>query len=776
MHVPQLIIDLAIMLMTAAVVTISFRKLRLPTILGYIVAGFLIGPNFPYFVEAASAESIETWSEIGVIIILFHIGLEFDFHKLADLGSTAVISAAVKMGGVMFVGYAFGRLLGMSTMNCVFLGAMLSISSTVVIQKCFEEMGLSNKKFSKLVMGSLVVEDVIAVFMMVILTTMSVSKGGAADTATHLFLMVCYLIIWLILGIYFVPTILNRSMALMSRETLTLLSIGFCFLMALLARHLGFSMELGAFLAGSFFAGTVHVHKIETVTSGIKDMFGAVFFLSVGMMVDPAVISEKWTSILPIAAIAVAAKLVFAAIGVLLSGQDADTAIRAGTSLAPIGEFSFIIANLGISLGVMDADLYPIIVAASILTIIATPVLIRQTDNILKLLGRIIPERIKRRIRSYTSDDQSVQEHTSEWMVVFRDYFSKFAIYGSIMLVAALAGCRVLYPKLAGTLGSRNAAFVATALIYLVLIIFARPFLGRRNGAFTKLWVERLANRTPLVAMIMLKIAALVFIALIPLIDLFRLKNPLLFLLIPLILYIIGRLDFIATYYLQLETRFLANLNQKTAEERTGASDLSCGIDEDYSITSWVVPHGANYSNKSILDLGWGKTMDVYVVKIRRGDKRISMPPARTVLREGDKVYTIGEKQQLETFISTIKPEKVEVIKTLKEFMANPYHDRGNELACAAIRVRGSESYVGKPLRKSGINARVHCMILGIEREGYVTRVPDPNMLIAAGDILWIIGTKDNLSRIAAHSVGQEGMHSDTDKESRKAVTEKAGI
>ena len=761
MEVPQLIIDLAIMLMTAAVVTITFKKLRMPTILGYIVAGFLIGPNFPFFLSVESASSIETWSEIGVVIILFHIGLEFDFNKLADLGSTAIISAAVKMSGVMFVGYAFGRLLGMSTMDCVFLGAMLSISSTVVIQKCFEEMGLTDMKFSKLVMGSLVVEDVIAVFMMVILTTMAAGKGGGTTAIMmHLFMMLCYLIIWLVLGVFFVPTLLNRSMSLMSRETLTLLSIGFCFLMALLAKRLGFSMELGAFLAGSFFAGTVHVHKIEEVTSGIKDMFGAIFFLSVGMMVNPEIIASKWNSIIPIAVVAVVAKLIFAAIGVLLSGQDEETAIRAGTSLAPIGEFSFIIASLGISLGVMDSYLYPVIVAASILTIIVTPLLIKHTDSIAKLLWKIAPEKLRRWIMSYTSSDQAVQERTSEWMVVFRDYFLKLVIYGSIMLVSAIAGCKLLYPMLSETLGKKNSAVITTALIYLVLIVFTRPFLGRRNAAFTKLWVERKANRTPLIAMMMLKIAALVIIALIPLIDLFKIKHPLLLLLVPVVLHIIGRLDFVASYYLELEARFLANLNQKNLEDKS-ESGIKCWLDEEYRITSWIVPKKASYADKSIMDLNWGKNMGVFVVMIKRGEKDITMPPARTVIHSGDIVYTMGEKQPLDSFLATIKPDSIMPIKTLREFMANGYYDKSQELACTAIHVSGSEAYVGKPIRKSGINARTRCMILGIERDGYVTKMPNPNMRIAAKDILWIIGTNESLSRIAAKSVGEEGMHDD---------------
>ena len=762
MEVPQLIIDLAIMLTTAAVVTIVFKKLRIPTILGYILAGFLIGPHFPMFMNIESTASVETWSEIGVVIILFHIGLEFDFHKIADIGSTAIVSALVKMAGVLFVGYGFGMLLGMSVMNSVFLGVMLSISSTVVIQKCLEEMGLSEKKFARLVMGSLVMEDVISVFMMVILTTMAVSKGGSGSgIALQLFLMLCYLIIWLVLGIYFVPTFLDRVMGLMSDEMLTLLSLGFCFLMALLAQQIGFSMELGAFLAGSFFAGTKYMHRVEHVTAGIKDMFGAIFFLSVGMMVDPQIIAERWTSIVPIAIIAVAAKMIFAPLGMMLSGQDIDTAVRGGAALTPIGEFSFIIASLGITLGVMEDYLYPVIVASSILTIIITPVMIRQSDRIVGFITGLIPDRLRRRIDSYTSEDQDTEAHTSEWKVVLTDYFIKIAIYGSIMLVTALAGCRLLQPALSGITGDRASKIIVIVIIYAVMIIFARPYLGNRNIAFTQLWMDRLSNRPPLVVMVLIKIVLMMIIAGIPLTVLFHMRG-LFLLIIPAVIFLIARSDFIATYYLQLETRFLANLNQKTMEERGGSRNREHWLEEDYSLFSWIVPEGASYEGKSILDLAWGKNEAVYVVKIRRGDKRMTMPSARTTLQAGDKVYVIGDRQSLETFVKTLETDETILIRTLKEFLDGAYPDSEHALACAAIKVRGTEPYVGRPIKKSGINAKTHCMILGIERGGYATTMPDANMLIEEGDILWVIGSNADLSRIASHSVGRAGTHRET--------------
>ena len=758
MEVPQLIIDLAIMLTTAAVVTITFKKLRIPTILGYILAGFLIGPNFPLFLDVSSAESIEMWSEIGVIIILFHIGLEFDFNKLKEVGSTAIVSALVKMGGVLAVGYAFGRILHMSNMDSIFLGAMLSISSTVVIQKCFSEMGLEKEKYAGLVMGSLVMEDVIAVFMMVILTTISTGSSGGGSPVQML-LMVTYLVLWLVLGIFFLPTFLDRTMNLMNDETLTLLSIGFCFLMALYANWLGFSMELGAFVAGSLFAGTRHAHQVERVTAGIKDMFGAVFFLSVGMMVDPDIIMQRWTSIVPIAILAVIAKEIFATIGMMLSGQDIETSMKGGIALAPIGEFSFIIAGLGISLGVIDDYLYPVIVASSIITIIMTPILIKQSDKGVGLITSRIPEKLKRKIDSYTSEARSDEEDSSDWKEVIKEFFFSIIVYGSIMLVLTTFSIRHVEPALANAIGENASKAIIIVLIYIMITLIAVPYMRRRSVSFSHLWMERLSNRPPLVVMTIAKILLLEFIAVMPLLQFYNIGNLLIVLLIPLSIIYVSRSDMIATYYLQLETHFLANLNQKTMEERGGVRDKGLWLDEDYHIFSWIIPEGATYANSSIEDLHWGRLNSVYVVKVKKGDKRMPMPSSRTVLNEGDKVHVIAEKKQLKAFIRQLGIKDPKPLRTLREFLETGYHDEENALECAVIRVRGTESYVGKPIKRSGIKQHGNCMILGIEREGYATKLPDSNMMIEEGDILWLVGTNRNLKTVASHSVGEAGTH-----------------
>ena len=449
MHIPDMIQDLAVMLLTAGLITILFKKIKQPLILGYILAGFLISPYFPLFFTVEDMDSIDLWSEIGVIILMFHIGLEFNLHKLAKLGGTAIISAIIKMAGVMVTGFGLGIAMGFSSTSSLFLGGMLSISSTAVIQKSFDELGIKHEKYTQLVMGTLVIEDIVGIFMMVVLSTISVSQStGGMDLFISLALMVCYLIVWLLLGIYLLPTFLNKVVKLMTDEMIIILSLGLCFGMVLIASALGFSAELGAFLAGSLLAGTIHVEKVEHLTGGIKDMFVSIFFLSVGMMVDPQAIVDFAPAIVIITVVAVTAKLIFATLGMLLSGQTLDTAVKSGFSLAPIGEFSFIIAALGVSLGVMDANLYPIIVSAAVLTTFITPFLIKHSSSVTGWLQEKLPASIIGKLNQYTSSDQTDDDKDTDWNEYIKLFFSRTFIYGVIMLVAVVIGVRGVWHRL----------------------------------------------------------------------------------------------------------------------------------------------------------------------------------------------------------------------------------------------------------------------------------------------------------------------------------------
>lgn len=758
MHIPSMIVDLAIMLTTAAIVTIVFKKIKLPLILGYIMAGFMIGPYFPLFFDITNQESIDIWSEIGVVIILFHIGLEFDFHRIVKIGSTAIVTAAIKMSGVMIVGYIFGMLIGLTQMSSIFLGAMLSISSTVVITKCFEELKIQKRKYASLVMGTLVMEDVFSIIIMVVLSTISVSKSvNGYDLVVNLALMGTYLVLWLILGIFIVPTFLNRVTDLMSDEMLVVLSLGVCFSMALIANALGFSMELGAFLAGSIFAGTSSVHEIERVTSGVKDLFGAVFFLSVGMMVDPAVIASKWMIILPVAVIAVLAKFIFAPVGMVLSGQNLETSIKGGISLAPIGEFSFIIASLGISLGVMEDFLYPVIVAASILTIIFTPVLINQSDNAVAFVNRIMPNRVLEMIEAYTSDDQDEEEKTSDWMLVLTSFFKKLLIYGSIMIATVIVGLRWVAPSLGAVLPETAANIATCVIIYAVMAVFLRPMLDFHSVSFTYLWMDNLANRLPLIVFVMIKVVIVLLIAYTPVMVLFNAKGIIVLLIALVMIRLIAKFDWISTSYLQLETRFLRNLNEKIISQEEEGHGKMHWMDEDYSIFSFIVPRDASYIGTTLMELGWGRKLNIYIVKVERfhdhGKKSLLLPSGNIKLNAGDKVYVVGDESSLETFYTTLGFEQTKKFRTLKKFMDTDYADTENALACVAIKVRGNESYCGKPIRSTNIQSKYHCMILGIRKNGLNITMPDANMLIQQDDILWVMGSNNNVGKLAALSI-----------------------
>lgn len=761
MHVPQLIIDLAVMLSVAGIVTLVFKKLKLPLILGYIVAGFIISPYFPLFMTVESASSIEVLSEIGVIIILFHIGLEFDFNKLANIGSTAIVSAFVKMAGTMAAGYGLGRILGLATTDCIFLGAMLSISSTVVIQKCFEEQGLTGQKFTGLVMGSLVMEDVFGVIMMVLLQAFLATSQSGGELARSLILMLCYLIIWLILGVFILPTFLNNAMEHVNDEMLTVASIGFCFLMSLIASKLGFSMELGAFIAGSLLAGTKYAERVEHATKGVKDLFGAVFFLSVGMMVDPAVITERWTAIIPIAIVAVCAKFVFAIVGVTLSGQGLGTAVKAGTSLAPIGEFSFIIASLGISLGVIDGYLYPVIVSASIITIILAPTFIRNSDKIIRIINRVLPDRILEMLTDYTSDDQEDEGKGQEWKLVLSDWARKILLYGAIMIASAEFAIKLLYPMLVPGIGVGGAKAASLLAVYAVIVIFVKPLMGFHSVNFTHLWLDRMANRLPLIVLVVMKFLVLAIAAYLPLRAFWHIHAILPVAFIIFVILVVGRSDFIQTFYLQLETRFLRNLNEKTIDEAEEEFGRQRWLDEDFSIFSFFVPDGAPYIGLNIMELDWGRRLGVYLVKVRRGKQQRVLPTAEYRIQAGDKLYVIGDESSLMTFHKTLDIGELDNLRTLKQFMDTGYADTENALACIPIKVRGTEKYCGKPIKLSRIRSHDHCWILGIQREGYAMTMPDANMPILKGDILWVIGLNNNIGRLASRSVGKKGIHND---------------
>ena len=751
MHIPVLISDLAVMLITAGLITILFKKIKQPLVLGYILAGFLISSYFPFFPTVVDTDSITTWSEIGIIFLMFHLGLEFNLHKLARVGSTAIITAIVEVIGILAVGFLAGRLLGFGVMDSVFLGGMLSMSSTTIIIKAFDELQLRGKKFTELVFGTLVIEDIVGIFMMVILSTISVSKNvTGGQVAGSLSLMILYLIIWLILGIYFLPTFLNRTIKLMNDEMLLIVSLGVCFGMVILANALGFSSALGAFLSGSLLAGTVHVERIEHLTKGVKDLFGAVFFLSVGMLVNPQTLVEYATPIIVITAVTIFGKLIFSSLGMLLSGQTLDNALRCGFSLAQIGEFAFIIASLGMSLGVTGDYLYPIVVSVSVITTFTTPFCIKTAPKFISVIEKHLTDSLVAKLNKYTSEDQAEKEKDNDWYLYIKKYFRRVVVFGGLMLAIAIFGIHVAEPALSGYMGKTAADTITCVLIYVFMAPFVGPMMNLHNNLFTSLWLKRKSFRLPLIVLNLIKVAIAVSIAMIPLAVLFNVKAIWLFFIIVGIMVILGRSDGMTGWYLQLETRFLRNFNERIIKREEALGMKETWLDNKLHIISFFAPKEGEFLGTPLRELDWGYRYNVYVVKIQRGTHTYILPKENVSIQAGDKVYVVGEEMAIMNFYKIIDSEPCKRMRTVRQFMDSGYPDVDKALAICAVKITGQEDFAGKSIKNGNVRSHWNCMILGLQRKGLTVIMPNASMIISKGDIMWVMGSNNNVGRLAS--------------------------
>ena len=753
MHSPTLISDLAVMMLTAGIITIVFKRIKQPLILGYILAGFLISPYFPLFTTVTDTQSIHTWSEIGIIFLMFHLGLEFNLHKLASVGSTAIITTAVGVAGMLGIGYATGMLLGFGATNSICLGGMLAMSSTTIIIKVFDELKIKGK-YTELVFGTLVIQDIVGIFMMVILSTLSASKNiSGLEVMGSLLLMVLYLIIWLIFGIYLIPTFFNKTIKLMNDEMLLVVSIGICFGMVLLADWLGFSTALGAFLSGSLLAGTVHVERVETLTKGVKDLFGAVFFISVGMMVEPGMIVKYILPIAVITIVTLVGKLLCNCAGMLVSGQSLPNALSGGFALAQIGEFAFIIASFGIGLDVIDDYIYPIVVAVSVITTFTTPFCIKAAPHCVACLDHVLPEKVKTNLSRYTSDTQAEAEKDNDWEAFLKKYFLRMSVYGGIMLIAALAGTFKFQPFLEDYISPLGSKIAVCVMIYIVMGIFLGPLFNFHNNYFTTLWLKKASFHLPLLALNLVKLVVVTAIAVLPLHSFFGSGIGGVAILLVVVLTIFSRKTILASWYLQLETTFLRNFNERLIRNEEAEGRQQKWLDQDLCIISFIAPEGAEYLHKRIEDLSWGANYNVYVVKIRHEGKYILLPDGKVSIKPMDKVYVVGEEKALLNFYRLTGLVQNKPIRTLKKFMESAYPKVEHALAVSPIKVRGDENFANKPIKQGHLRESTKCMILGIQKDGYPIIMPDANMLISKGDILWVMGSNNNVGALIGEYV-----------------------
>ena len=738
----HLVTELSIILVAAGVFTILSKALKQPLILGYIIAGFLVGPHLGLFPQF-SAEAVHEWSEIGIIFLLFGLGLEFSFKKLIKVGSSALLTAGVKCIGMMIVGLLAGNAMGWTFMESVFLGGLLSMSSTTIIIKAYDDMGLKKKPYASLIFGSLVVEDLIAVLLLVLLSTMAVSNQFAGgEMLLAIFKLVLYIVLSFVVGIYVIPTLFKKVRKFLSDEILLLVSIGLCFGMVVLANLAGFSSALGAFLMGSILSETFEGEKIEHITSSIKDLFGAIFFISVGMMVDPAVIAEHWLPILIITVVAMVGILFCSTAGALLAGQGLDTAVHAGFSLAQLGEFAFIIAGLGCSLGVMRGFIYPVIIAVSVITTFTTPYMIKAADPVSAWLYRVLPARVLDAITPKRNITSSSAAEKSEWKVLLKSLFIRILVY-SIILIAILIATQFfdrffdsLFPQLNAVAG--NWIKMVAVLAVMLPFLYGLSVLNSEtvNNSARKLLKEKSSNSWPIMSIMAFR-ALLAMGFVLALVSRYFDLNVIS---IALILAAVAGTYFISRFSLHrmtsIEARFMTNLNEKELSERrkmivtAAVKEQMAGY--DVHIETNVISADSPFIGRTLREMPFRHTSGVNIIKIKRGSKSIIVPTGDEYIYPGDTLVAVGTSDQLEEFrrsMEFVPEKKVEDERFVVEKIT-----------------LGPESYLtGKNLRVARMRDS-GCMVVSVMHSGVLTTNPKPEYVFEEGDTVWIAGADSSVN------------------------------
>ncbi|RZM30494.1 MAG: sodium:proton antiporter [Pedobacter sp.] len=732
-HLPQLVTDLALILAAAGVTTLLFKKIRQPLVLGYILAGLLVGPHIKFIPTVADNESIHIWAEIGVIFLLFSLGLEFSFKKLVKVGGSASITAIVEVLFMLVIGFCAGMVMGWSTMDSIFLGGILSVSSTTIIIRAFEELGVKHKKFANLVFGVLIVEDLVAILLLVLLSTLAVSQQFAGTEMLISILKLCFfLVLWFIGGIFLIPTFLKKTKKLMNDETMLIVSVALCLLMVLLAVKVGFSPALGAFIMGSILAETTQAEKIEHLTKSVKDLFAAIFFVSVGMLIDPAILVDYAVPILIITLATILGKFLSSGMGALISGQPLKTAVQTGMSLAQIGEFSFIIATLGLTLKVTSDFLYPIAVAVSAITTFTTPYLIKASEPFYNFLDRKLPPRLTAGIRKYSASTAGITT-LSDWKVLLKSYASNTVIHAVILVACVFLGYRYLQPFITEHLINGDRGIILALFLSLVLMapfLWALSIRRIQRKAYTNLWLNKRYTRGPLIAIEVFRISLGIFFVGFLIYQFYdsAVAGLIALGLMVAVLFIFSRR--LQSFYDRLENRFLGNLNAREIENAQPEI-----LPWDTHLTELIVAPESEIVGRSLVDLGVREKYGINIALIERGKLMIPTPGREECLYPNDKVLIIGTDEEL----AAVKP--LFEGKAQEQDNAFPKKD----MTLQKIVINTASPVYQQSIRDSGIREKTQGLVVGIERAGQRILNPDSNLIFENEDIVWIVGNNKKI-------------------------------
>lgn len=745
-HLPTLIADLALILISASIITLLFKWLKQPLVLGYIVAGLLAGPYVHIFPTVGDIANINIWAEIGVVFLLFALGLEFSFKKLINVGSTAFITATTEVISMLLIGYMVGYLLGWGTMNSIFLGGMLSMSSTTIIIKAFDDLGLRSQRFTGIVFGTLVVEDLIAILMMVLLSTMAVSKDFVGEELlVSVLKVVFFLILWFLIGIFILPAFLKKAKKLMNNETLLIVSLGLCLGMVVLATYTGFSAALGAFIMGSILAETVEAEHIEHIIQPVKDLFGAIFFVSVGMLVNPAVLVEYAWPVIIITLVTIIGKAIFSSLGVLLSGESLNISIKSGFSLAQIGEFAFIIAGLGVSLKVLDPFISPIIVAVSVITTFTTPYFIRLANPFAEWLYKVLPPKVQEMLARYASGKKTVN-HDSDWKKLLKNIVGRVIIYSVLLTAIWLLSVKTLYPAVS-ELFTPVTIWVNLAMCLATLLLMT-PFLWalisnkyNSSAIFLKLWEDENYNHGRLVALVLFRVSVAIFFISAVVISYFHLNIGIGVVIAVAVVALILILREDLTQYSRLETHFLTNLNlrEEVAKKHhpLKTSFNSEFNNKDIELTSVLVSPYSRYIGKSLGELSFRQEFGVNVVAIIRGDLKIYIPKSSERIYPQDKLAVVGTDRQLQKFRDEIEsPQGVPGTEEMYQ-----------EMNLHSFTVNEAFHFLDKSIVQSRLGEKYDSIVVAIERNGELVPL-DKDATFLLGDLVWFVGEREKIRQL----------------------------
>ena len=728
-HLQPLITDLGLILMTAGVAVLLFKKLKQPLVLGYLIAGFLAGSNFDFFPSITDHKSVEVWAEIGVIFLLFSLGLEFSFKKLMKVGGSASITAAIQIFFMILLGYFVGIAMDWEKMDSIFLGVILSISSTTIILKTFDELGVKTQKFAGIVLGSLIVQDIVAILMMVLLSTIAVSQQfSGGELIQSILKLLFFLTLWFIGGIFFIPTLLRKAKSILTDEITLIIAVALCLMMVILASNVGFSPALGAFIMGSIIAETTQAEHVEHLVKPVKDLFGAVFFVSVGMLIDPDTLVKHAIPVAILTLITIFGQSISATIGALISGQPLKQSIQTGMSLSQIGEFSFIIATLGMSLKVTSEFLYPIVVAVSAVTTFTTPYMIKAAVPVSNFIESKIPKKWVKAIDKYSANTESIKS-VSDWQIVLRANLTQIVIHSVIIVAIILLSSQYILPLV------EDSKF-GNALAALITLFVLSPFLwalSLRRVASTQsaALMNNRKYRGPIIMLFLIRLLLTVFYLGFLLNTFFSVIVALIGLVIALTVYYLFPKKLNEQYH-KIENHFIKNLNaREIVKAGRSRQDLTPW---DGHMTTFEIAKESNIAGKTLKELEIREKMGINIAFIRRGEIMINIPGRNERLFPGDEICVIGTDNQIQEFKAYLDKHEMDIPEKLAE----------TDIVLKQIELQ-NEEFIGKSIRESQIREKTNGLVVGIERNRKRILNPESHIVLQPYDILWIVGSRKKL-------------------------------